>query len=72
MIGEVVICEVRFRDFVEDEDELAAGSVVASEAIGKGISFVFCTYAMILQVLPDARQVDFALDTVFLQLCFGP
>lgn len=38
MIGEVVICEVRFRDFVEDEDELAAGSVVASGAIGKGIS----------------------------------
>lgn len=33
---------------------------------------MFYTYAMILQVLPDARQVDFALDTVFLQLCFGP
>ena len=30
VVGEVVVCEVRFRDFVEDKDKLTAGLVVAS------------------------------------------
>lgn len=30
VVGKVVVCELRFRDFVEDKDKLTAGLVVAS------------------------------------------